>query len=116
MPGSRLWLRRSGLLSLTLSRTFESPRVERGVAGIEHLRRLHLIVGHGIAKLLGRDVLARVVMPVGVQVREGRRRCRVFFFRAMIDSQSEEILSADDAESRSEKRRSSGGNSKRDAG
>src|SRR5208337_4602412 len=59
-------------------------RVERRVAGIEHLRRLRFILGHEVPQLLGRDVLAGVVMPVGVKLRERRRRvfllaCRWLF-------------------------------------
>ena len=40
-------------------------RVERRVAGIEHLRRLRLVVGDEVPEFLGRDVLALFLVPDG---------------------------------------------------
>src|SRR5208337_389894 len=48
--------------------------IKRRVAGIEHLRWFRLLIGDEVPQLLGRDVLAGVVMPVGIKLRELRRR------------------------------------------
>ena len=58
-------------------------RVERRVAGIEHLRRLRLVVGDEVAEFLGRDVFPGVLVPDGVEFREPG--VGSFFLRAMID-------------------------------
>ena len=40
-------------------------RVERWIAGIEHLRRLGLVRGDEVAEFLGRDVLPGLLVPDG---------------------------------------------------